>query len=151
MKKSTLIDLISALFILLFMYTASSKFLEFEKFKGTLGTSPLIGRNLAPAVAWILPITEILISLLLFFPRTRRRGILVSLLLMIAFTGYIGYLAHFASYRPCSCGGVLRQLNWKEHFIFNIFFTLLAALGLWLYRKQRLQGERTEVQQVVFT
>jgi uncharacterized membrane protein YphA (DoxX/SURF4 family) len=151
MKKSTLIDLISALFILLFMYTASSKFLEFTKFQGTLSKSPLIGTDLAPIVAWALPITEIVISLLLFFPRTRRRGMWASLFLMIAFTGYIGYLAYFAPHRPCSCGGVLKDMTWKQHFIFNIFFTLLAALGLWLYRKQRLQSERTEVQQVVFT
>lgn len=151
MKKSTLIDLISALFILLFMYTASSKLLDFSAFEATLAASPLIGKSLAPIVAWGLPITEIIISLLLFFPRTRHRGMWASLFLMIAFTGYIGYLAYFAPHKPCSCGGVLKDLSWKEHFIFNIFFTLLAALGLWLYRKQRLQSEKAEVQQVVFT
>jgi putative oxidoreductase len=151
MKKSTIIDLISAVFILLFMYTASSKLFEFQKFQGTLAASPLIGKSLAPIVAWALPITEIVICLLLFFPRTRRKGMWASLLLMIAFTGYIGYLAYFAPHKPCSCGGVLKDLSWKEHFVFNVGFTLLAALGLWLYRKQRLQNERAETQQVVFT
>jgi putative oxidoreductase len=134
MKKKTLVELISALFILLFVYTAASKFYDFEQFNYTLSVSPLIGK-LSPAVAWGLPLTEIGISLLLFFPKTRRLGLWGSLIIMILFTVYIGYLSYFASNRPCSCGGVLKQLTWEQHFIFNIFFTLLAALGLWLNRK----------------
>jgi len=151
MKKTTLIDIISALFILLFMYTASSKLFDFLQFEGTLAMSPLIGESLAPFAAWAIPIVEILISLMLFFPRSRRMGLWASLFLMIAFTFYIGYIAFVAPHQPCSCGGVIKYMTWKEHFIFNIFFTLLAALGLWLYRKQRLQSQKQEVHQVVFT
>jgi phage shock protein PspC (stress-responsive transcriptional regulator) len=31
---------------------------------------------------------------------------------------------------PCSCGGVLQQLSWKQHLIFNLFFLLLAVVGI---------------------
>ena len=151
MKNKTLIEIIAALFILLFVYTAVSKFFAFRSFNYVLGTSPLIGKNLAPIVAYAIPLLEIVISLLLFFPRTRKMGLWLSLGLMLLFTAYIGYLSLFVSHLPCRCGGVISKMSWTQHFYFNIFFTLLAVLGLWLYRKQRVQRERNKVQEVIFT
>jgi putative oxidoreductase len=130
MKRNILTEIIAALFILLFMYTATSKFLEFSSFRTVLHMSPLIG-DTASVVAWGLPLTEIVISLLLFFPRTRRKGLWASLVIMTLFTAYIGYMIYFTPTRPCNCGGVLQQMTWKQHLIFNIFFTLLAGIGLW--------------------
>lgn len=150
MKKSNLIEIISALLILLFVYTAVSKLLD-KRFVITLMTSPLIGNELARILVWALPSVEILISLLLFFPATRKLGLWASLSLMIFFTFYIGYLTYFAPHKPCNCGGVLKQMTWGQHFIFNIFFTVLAGIGLWLYRKIRLQNERKDIKKVIFT
>jgi putative oxidoreductase len=152
MKRSTVIEIIAALFILLFVYTATSKFFEFASFKYVLSKSPLIG-NMAPAVAWGLPIVELLISLLLFIPRTRRLGLWASFGIMVLFTGYLGYMIYFTPDRPCSCGGVLKQMTWKQHLVFNIGFTLLALLGLWLQRRQhRMQAKNNDqVQHAVFT
>jgi putative oxidoreductase len=130
MKRNILIEIISALFILLFVYTAASKLLEFRDFRFVLSMSPLIGK-LSTLVAWILPFTEIIIALLLFFPATRRKGLWASLAIMILFTAYLGYMIYFTPTRPCSCGGVLQKMTWKQHLVFNIFFTLLAMLGLW--------------------
>lgn len=152
MKKNTIIEIISALFILLFLYTALSKFLSFNTFNSMLRKSPLIGDRFAPFVLWAIPIGEIGISLLLFFPKTRQTGLWLSLCAMIMFTAYIGYLAYFAPDHPCSCGGVIKQMNWNQHFIFNIFFTLLGVIALWLYRKQRLKNDKNELpNNIVFT
>lgn len=134
MKRSLVCELIVGLLILLFVYTATSKFLEFSSFRYVLSGSPLIG-SMAPVVAWAIPALEYAICLLLFFPLTRYWGLLASFVLMLLFTGYIGYMLAFSPQLPCSCGGVIRQLSWKQHLVFNIFFTLLALVGIWLYRK----------------
>lgn len=152
MKRNTLIEIIAALFILLFVYTATSKFFAFNQFQYTLGRSPLIGK-MATVVAWGLPIVELLIALLLFIPRMRRWGLWASFGIMLFFTGYLGYMIYFTPDRPCSCGGVLKQMTWKQHLVFNIGFTLLALLGLWLQRRQnRMQANNNDqVQHAVFT
>lgn len=135
MKRTHLTEIIAALFILLFVYTATSKLLEFDRFTYVLSKSPLIGDK-APFLAWALPFLEFGISLLLFIPRTRRQGLWASLALMIVFTGYLGYMIYFTPDRPCNCGGVLKRMTWKQHLAFNFFFVMLAILAIWLGRKR---------------
>lgn len=152
MKRTTIIEIIGALFIMLFVYTGATKLMDFESFKATLASSPLIGKSLAPIVAWGIPILEFVVSLLLFIPRTRRYGLWASLIVMIAFTGYIGYLNYFSEFKPCTCGGVISKMTWEQHFYFNVFFTLLAIAGIWLDRRERLQKvKEEEVHHIVFT
>jgi len=135
MKRNYWIEIISSLFILLFVYTAVSKLIDFRHFRYTLRTAPMI-REYGNILAWLIPVAEITISTLLFFPKTRKVGLWGSLFLMLAFTGYLTYMIFFSEVRPCSCGGVIEKMTWNQHFIFNIFFTLLAGLGLWLNRKK---------------
>jgi len=134
MKRTTIIEIISALFILLFVYTASSKLLGYDNFRGTIVKSAFL-RPYVDIVAWLVPSIELIVSALLFFPRTRLLGLYGSLGLMIAFTLYVGLLLAFEKNLPCSCGGVISKLTWKEHLIFNSFFTVLAAIAIWLKRK----------------
>jgi hypothetical protein len=119
----------SATFILLFVYTATSKLLDHSRFLAVLGSSPLLGK-FAPLLSYGLPVAEYLVSLLLFFPLTRKSGLQTSLWLMILFTAYIIYMLLFTPHLPCSCGGVLQHLGWKGHLVFNLFFTGLAFLAL---------------------
>lgn len=128
-NTSFLLQLTCSLFILLFVYTALSKFHEFNSFKVVLGKSPFI-KNKNEILAWCLPIVELIVAGLLFFPTTRRLGLYSSLVLMITFTLYIGYMIAFTPHLPCSCGGVIKQMSWKQHLLFNIFFTALAFIGI---------------------
>lgn len=41
-------------------------------------------------------------------------------------------ILHFSSYVPCSCGGVLDDMDWMTHFYFNLAFIVLAAIALLL-------------------
>jgi uncharacterized membrane protein YphA (DoxX/SURF4 family) len=151
MKRSLILEIIVALFILLFVYTGTSKFLDFPNFSYVLSRSPLIG-SMAPVVAWALPLTEFAIALLLFFPRTRKLGLWASFLIMLMFTGYLTYMIYFTPDRPCNCGGVLKQMTWKQHLVFNIFFTLLALAGIWLSRRRQTTATKNEqLEQPVFT
>jgi hypothetical protein len=122
-------NLIASLFILLFVYTATSKFLNFNLFQTMLYKSPLIGTK-ALVVAWFLPVIEILVALLLVTKKTQKIGLYGALALMIVFTSYLSYILLFAPKLPCSCGGVFKSMTWKEHLGFNIFFTCLALYGI---------------------
>lgn len=133
MKKSIFVEIISMLFVILFVYTAISKFMDFTLFKETIATSPVLA-PVASVVAWILPITEILVSVLLLIPAFRLKGLYASLGLMMAFTLYIIYILKFSPHVPCSCGGVIELMSWREHLVFNSAFILLAILGIWLSR-----------------
>ena len=73
--------------------------------------------------------TELLVAAGLFIPVTRKAALLGALILMGLFTIYIGYMILFTPHLPCSCGGVLKQMSWRQHFVFNIVFTLLAGAG----------------------
>ena len=122
-------------FILLFVYTAASKFIDYENFRAVIGQSPLITR-FAPVLAIVVPVVEIVIALLLVIPRYRRAGLYASFAIMTLFTVYIVVLLTLSEKIPCSCGGVISQMSWTQHLYFNIVFMLLALLGMWLYTKQ---------------
>ena len=136
-NKTMIIDIISALFILLFVYTATTKLFEHESFRAVLSQSPLIGIN-ANTLSWALPILELLTAMLLFIPSFRKWGLASSFLLMVLFTSYVTYMILFARNLPCSCGGVISRMTWPRHLIFNIFFTTLAAIALRLTLKNKL-------------
>src|SRR5688572_10043134 len=114
MRRKYIIEIISGLLIFLFVYTAISKLTDYTSFKSVLRRSPLIG-DYAAVVALALPITEGLVSLLLFIPRTRLWGLYASLALMSVFTLYLAYMIVFTPNLPCSCGGVLKQMTWNQH------------------------------------
>ncbi|MBN8850516.1 MAG: hypothetical protein BGO55_31605 [Sphingobacteriales bacterium 50-39] len=140
MKKRTIVDIIASLFILLFVYTAMSKLYESEKFKWVLGKSPLIS-SFSDIISWLLPATELLVSGLLFMPRTRKIGLYSAFGLMTIFTLYIAYMILFAPKLPCSCGGIIQKMTWKQHLLFNIGFTILAGYAIWLNRGGNIKGK----------
>lgn len=134
MKHSSLaktIEIIAAVFILLFVYTATSKLLAHQTFIINLEKSPLVG-SASSFLSWAVPTIEIVISILLFVPRFRKTGLLFSFSLMTLFTAYIGYMLITSSHLPCSCGGVISKLSWQQHLWLNIFLTLLAATAMYL-------------------
>lgn len=139
-KRSILFtEIIGALLILLFVYAGMSKLLEGERFRAVLAQSPLIGSK-ARFLSLTLPITELVIAFLLLIPATRTWGLIISLVLMSVFTLYIGCMIVFTPHLPCSCGGVISNMGWGEHLVFNIFFTALAAAGLWLYHRNEKES-----------
>jgi len=64
--------IISYLFILLFVYAAVSKIIDFQNFQAQLGQSPLLSA-FASWVSWLVLILELGIVVLLIFPKLRTR------------------------------------------------------------------------------
>ncbi len=127
--KNNIIIVINYLFVLLFVYAAISKLLDFNTFQNQLGQSPLLS-TYAHWVVWAVPLSEILIAILLCINRFRILGLYGFYGLMVMFTTYIIIILNFTSYTPCSCGGVLEELGWTEHLIFNIVFIILSVLSI---------------------
>lgn len=125
------VEIICLLYILLFVYAAVSKLLEFDDFSIQLGQSPLIGAY-ASLLRWVVPISEIIIAIALLLPRLRIWALYFAFLLMCFFTAYIYIILNFSSYIPCSCGGILEKLGWRQHLLFNTVFIFLGAVGVFL-------------------
>ena len=130
--KRVSIELISLLYVLLFVYAAISKLLDFENFSVQLGQSPLLSA-FADWVSFLVPIVELVICVFIIIPKFRGIGLLASYGLMVMFTVYIFIVLHYTAFVPCSCGGVLEKLNWTQHLIFNTVFVILAILALRFY------------------
>jgi hypothetical protein len=149
-RRNMIIEVIAALFILLFLYTAVNKTFQIGSTENVLKKTPMFS-SFALEAAWGVVVTEYIISIMLFLPYTRKVGLYSSLVLMISFTGYIVYMKTFVSNLPCSCGGVISKLTWNEHLIFNILFTLLALVGILLMQKKFKLESKTDIIPVVFT
>jgi hypothetical protein len=133
MKKETTIKIICTLLVFLFVYAAISKLTDFTEFTADMNNQPL-PRFLKPILVWAVPATELAIVALLIFDTTRLIGLYASLLLMAAFTFYTGVvLLHFFKYIPCSCGGIIKSLSWPQHLVLNLFFVLIAIIGIFIY------------------
>ncbi len=128
-SANRIVEIVAALLILLFTYTAISKLWEFSHFRLVLSASPLIGEGAKP-LSIALPVLELFISLLLFLPYTRLAGLYASVGLLALFTVYLGYMILFTPDLPCSCGGVLKQMSWRQHIICNLVFMVLAMLAI---------------------
>lgn len=129
MKRKLATEIISLLFIFLFVYAGLSKLMDVEKFRIEIGQSPLLTK-MASFIAWFIPLSEIAVTVLLAIPRFRMIGLLASFGLMVLFSSYIVAILGFSENIPCSCGGVLASLGWTEHLIFNGVFVVLAAAGI---------------------
>lgn len=123
-------EIISALFLLLFVYTATSKFITHNAFLVTLKESGIL--NFASNfLSWAVPAVEIVVSFMLFIPYSRTVGLICSFALMLLFTIYIAYMLMTSPHLPCSCGGIIGMLSWKAHLWLNIFLTMLAATAMY--------------------
>ena len=136
--KPLFVEIISALLILLFLYASVSKLVDFDEFRFQLGKSPFITK-FSTMVAWSLPVIEIIVSALLVFPITRLVGLYASLFLLSMFTSYLIAMLNFSYYIPCSCGGVLSMLSWKDHIVFNLCFLAITIAGILLESKRRFE------------
>ena len=127
LKKIPIAGIVSGIFIILFTYTAVNKLIDYPTFRIAVVQSPVL-KHYADWVIVGVPAVELIIVALLAVPSARRAGLWAALLVMVAFTLYIGYLVFFAGELPCNCGGIIKALSWKQHLVVNV---ALVALALW--------------------
>jgi len=138
--KNAFVETIALLYILLFVYAAVSKLLDFKNFQVQLGQSPLLSA-FAKWVAVGVPVIELSIVLLLGSKKFKTLGLYFAYSLMAMFTAYIYILLNFSAFVPCSCGGILEDMTWGQHLAFNILFLLLAGTAILLATGIRLESK----------
>lgn len=136
MKRPEILSLIAFALILLFCYTAITKLMNIEEFRRQLANQELPAWSNS-SLLWLIPASELLLSLLLSLPATRRIGFFGSAVLMTLFTGYMGLIVFgYFDRVPCSCGGVLRSMSFGTHLVFNLFFLVLSITGIFMFHSK---------------
>lgn len=141
--KENITNLLTAVFILLFVYTATSKLLALNTFEAVLSKSPVIG-GASSVVAVAIPVLEFVIGLMLVFRSTRKIGLYCFLYTMLCFTGYILYMLLTSSKLPCSCGGVITSLSWQQHLWLNSIISLMAIATIKMLPEHKSFGQDPE-------
>jgi uncharacterized membrane protein YphA (DoxX/SURF4 family) len=136
MKRTTILEIIIILNIILFLYTGIAKMQDYTVFREQMAESPVLA-PVSKAIAFLLPLAEFVVVVLLAIPRWRLKGLYATLGLMILFTGYILALLATSDQLPCSCGGIIEQLSWQQHLVFNGVFILLNVLAIKLHLKEK--------------
>lgn len=129
MKSKTFVEIVTAFLVILFTYTAVGKILNIDNFRLTIKLVPVVGHFAYP-LSMIVPFAEAITVICLL--KYRQLGLYLSAVLMAAFTLYVVYVIYFSMHIPCSCGGIIRQLTWKQHLLFNSLTTIIAIFAGWL-------------------
>lgn len=130
LNRHVIFKTITFLLIFLWVYAAVSKVSEFRHFKMQM-RKQVFSVEVADMLVYLLPATEILVAGLLCLALTRIYGLVISAILLLSFSIYIALiLGNVFGKIPCSCGGVLSQLGWGEHLLFNLVFLALTLNGL---------------------
>lgn len=134
--RKVVIEIIAALLVLLFLYASISKLLGFSLFVDEMNNQPF-PNWMTPYLVVLIPGSEILIALALLFDRSRMLGFYASLILLFLFTLYSALVMfNVFDYVPCSCGGMIKKLNWREHTLFTASFLILSITAIALYKKR---------------
>lgn len=126
--------IIQFILILVFAYSGCDKIIHWEQSKLAF-QNQTFPDELALALAYVVPILELVLAILIAFPKTLWWGYLGSMLLLTVFTTYVGLIWVGAFPRvPCNCAGILESLDWNSHFFINLFLIFLTMIGLAISR-----------------
>jgi len=129
-KKEIWLKIISGLIASMFFYTVFVKFRNYEQANWDM-RNQVFPNGIADILTWLVPSIEAVLVLLLVFKPTRLWGFKASLGLLTAFTLYISIaLTNIFGRVPCNCGGIIGELSYGWHILFNLIFMLLAFLGI---------------------
>lgn len=129
MVREKVVEIISFLLALLFSYAASTKLLDLQKFEVELSQSPMLN-PISNLISILVPLIEITLAMMLFINKTRTIAYYISYSLMTMFTTYIVIIMNYSYQVPCSCGGILGQLSWPVHIVFNLFTIAACIAGI---------------------
>jgi hypothetical protein len=150
MNRFTFLNIISFLLIFLFTYAGVNKLADHGLFQSQLSVFPFI-YSFAALLSWLIPVSELLIVLLLLFQRSRLYAFIASFALLAAFTIFLIILVASGISLPCSCGGVIAKLSWKQHIVFNLFFIALSMLGIFLQKRSGHNSAYSKIKSLSFS
>jgi putative oxidoreductase len=130
--KELALFIVILLIVMMWLHASSSKYFDFAGFKRDMHKQPF-PTWFSDILIIILPPIEITTAVIVAWQKTRRIGLVVTEVLMSAFTLYIiAIMFNFFPRVPCSCGGIIKSFTWEGHLIFNLFFVAIGITGLLL-------------------
>jgi hypothetical protein len=130
--------------VLLFLFTAGAKIAIAKAF--ALNVGELLSASGFNYQRWMWPVTvavitfEIIIALLLIFPRTVKLGAILSALLLMGFAGYALYYVYVLNGEPLECGcfgGIIASQLGVKTALRNLALLLPAILVIIGYKQTR--------------
>ncbi len=140
MVRKIILYCITILFIMLFLYTGTSKLLSDQTFFSQAQRFPFL-KPIAGWLVWMIPVLELFIAVLLIHARWRLIGLYAYFVLMSLFTAYMILLVHNSDDVVCGCGGALNKIPPEMHILFNVALTILAIPAI-LLEKRFKTGEK---------
>jgi len=143
--KGYITNSITLALLLLWIPVSMDKFINFDAFRSSMLQQPF-GNTFAWVLIYTLPVLEVTTAVLLAFDRSRRLGMMLSSVLMIAFTGYVGLaLLGIRGKLPCACGLIISGMGWMQHLWFNLFFLVISIIGWAMQRRQQQSVDNGQV------
>ncbi|MBS1605323.1 MAG: hypothetical protein JST42_21845 [Bacteroidetes bacterium] len=127
-KHGYLITFLQCLVFFLFLYSGITKTMGFGLFVNGLDKSLFFDDFDTRIIGMLVIGAEFAIPVLLFFEATVLYGYLLSFVLLLLFTAYILLMFLLSPYLPCSCGGLIESLSWRQHVFFNVAFMGISLL-----------------------
>lgn len=137
-RQSIFLKYTSGIISLLWFYAAGSKWVAFHDFTSAMHKQAL-WPALEEALIYGLPLIEFVVAILLLYSQTLTPGLYASAGLLFAFSVYIIFvLLHAFGQVPCACGGLIEDMGWTFHLVFNLAFLALTLTNILVkHRKER--------------
>jgi len=115
--------------ILLWSYAVFSKLEDLKLYQRQMNEQPF-SPEIIYVLIYLVPALELAAATLLILNRYKW-GLRISLSLLVCFTIYISIILNKVFLNaPCSCGGFISKLSWKNHLYFNMLFIVLNTFCL---------------------
>lgn len=114
----------------LFCYAALSKLLHYQQSENEM-LNQIFPRPWALVFTWLIPSLELLLVIGLLWKTTQRVAMWAATLLLLLFSLYIALVMSGVFGRvPCSCGGILKNMSYGMHLVFNLLFMIVGIYGI---------------------
>ena len=129
MITKALVKLIAIALSLLFAITAVDKLEHYAKFSLQLQKFPF-SLSVLYWQAWVIPVTELVIAVLLLLPVTRLKALFASLFLLGLYTLYLTCMLDTRFQFTCNCGEPFQSLSLKMHIVLSLGCVFVTGLGV---------------------
>jgi len=143
-KRKLFADIFSSLLLIFFVHTGISTYVNISSLESLLG---VFYTRHATEIAWIIIVTEFLIAIFLFIPKTRIAALTLTILFALTAIVTIIRTPHF----PHDFGGVANDISHGQRLLLYAVITILAIIGITISIERKAEIKVTEPNPVVFT
>lgn len=133
--KKKVYEIIKITIALVFIYAGFYKLSDIQLFMSQLRESPLIPKITINTLSYLIPIFHLIIGIIIIFLKGNKTFLWLSLGLLIFYTIYLLALYNLFNPPPCSCGGILPNIDYIGQIIFNTVFIMLTSVVIFTDEK----------------